>query len=70
MKISKPNGEQPQINLKQHQRFKRVIPWSLIRKAVLALILGGLIYYLMNALPKNEPIENPETGIEIEIEES
>ena len=36
--------EKPKVNLKQHQRFRREVPWALIRKMVIVAVLIGLIY--------------------------
>ena len=66
MKTDEPNGNRSRIDLKQHQRFKRVVPWALIRKVVMATVLGGLIYYLTSQLPQKQ--QDTPSGIEVEID--
>ena len=70
MKTDFPEHQKPKINLKQHQRFKRVVPWALIRKTVVALAMAGLIYYLFQNLPQRSSTENEEKGITVDIENS
>ena len=60
--------EKPKVNLKQHQRFRREVPWALIRKMVIVAVLIGLIYYLVNNLPSNQSIDNTDFEIEVENE--
>ena len=65
MKIEQEENTKPKVNLKQHQRFTRQVPWGLIRKIVIVGILGGMVYYLANNLPSNQA---PETdGFEVEV---
>lgn len=58
--------DKPKVNLKQHQRFKREIPWALIRKIVIVGVLGGMIYYLANNIPTEEV--DIIDGVEVEVE--
>ncbi len=63
------DNQKPKINLKQHQRFKRQVPWGLIRKLVIVSILGGLMYYYIQNLNQNSANQQFDT-IEVEIEKS
>ncbi|MFK8036790.1 MAG: hypothetical protein AB8B74_00760 [Crocinitomicaceae bacterium] len=64
MKIDQ--NDRPKINLKQHQRFRREVPWGLIRKIVIVSVLSGMIYYLVNNIPSNQISRSD--GIEVEID--
>ena len=56
------------LDLKQHQRFKREVPWGLIRKIVIVGVMGILVYYLIQNIENtNKPTEN-QNGFEVEIE--
>jgi len=62
----KEQSEKPKVNLKQHQRFRRQVPWALIRKLVIVVVLIGLFYYWMNSLPPSET--NNSSEIEVSVE--
>lgn len=67
MKIEQDDNNIPKVDLKQHQRFQRQVPWALIRKIIIVAVLGGMIYYLAKNIPSNQA---PETdSIEVEIAE-
>jgi len=61
-------NSEPSINLKQHQRFKRQIPWGLIRKLVIVGMMGGMFYYLMNGLQDNKKSVESTKDYQIEVE--
>lgn len=56
--------QKPKINLKKYQRFRREVPWALIRKIVIVAILGGLIYYLANRPPQNHSMDDSDIEVD------
>ncbi|MFD1553084.1 hypothetical protein DNU06_12200 [Putridiphycobacter roseus] len=60
------DSEKPKVNLKQHQRFRREVPWGLIRKLVIVAVLIGLTYYLIDNLPATQQVNAESFEIEIE----
>jgi uncharacterized membrane protein len=55
--------EDPEIDLQRFKRHKKQIPWSLIRKFVIAIILSVVLYFMYTAVPEEKP-----KPFEIEIE--
>ena len=61
--------EKPEINLKQHRRHKRTLPWQFVIKVVMGITVVVLLYYFAKTLlfePKNEAPVDDEIEVIIE----
>jgi uncharacterized membrane protein len=58
--------DKPDINLKKFRKHEKTFPWSLIRKLVIAIILGGVLFYLYKTL-EQKPKKINDTELEIEF---
>lgn len=54
------------LNIRRHKQHNRKIPWTLIRKIVIVLILIGLLYYLRSTLNDETEIDLEGVGIELD----
>ncbi len=55
----------PKIDLKRFKKHERKIPWALIRKIIIALVLLGLIIYLNHTMKSKT---NDHNQIELQLE--
>lgn len=59
--------EEPQLDLRKYSRFKRTLPWSLIVKILIAVLVILSLYFSKSYLNESSDNKTKDEGFEIEI---